>query len=69
MVKLLNIASSYYSNNNPGFRRRLQTNRTIYHKCTPAFPKPTPAKTLARCISDLASKSSGFSTALKQEMN
>ena len=36
-----------------------------YHKWTPALPKPTPANTLARCISDRASRSSGLFTALK----
>lgn len=36
-----------------------------YHRWTPAFPKPMPANTLARCMLDRASRSSGSRTALQ----
>ena len=39
--------------------------KNSYHKWTPALPKPIPANTLAKCISDLAFISSGFSTDLQ----
>lgn len=39
-------------------------NSATDQRCTPAFPKPIPAKTLARCILERASRSSGSRTAL-----